>query len=77
LLNPDGQTNRCVNMMTIRVAFYNFVHYFNKSLKIYRNAANILSSLQSEIVQFKTPTHSPHWLTKLICFLKVTNKISH
>jgi len=76
LLNPDGQTNRRVNMMTIKFAFYNFAHYFNKSLKIYRITANILSSLQAEIVRFRTPTHFLHWLTHLICFLKVANKIS-
>ena len=41
MLKPDGQTNRCVDTITRKVAFYNFVQNFNNLLQIYRRAAKI------------------------------------
>ena len=58
-LNPNGQTNRCVNVMTLTFAFYSFANNFNNTLKICRSAAIILSSLQSEIVSIRNTKTSP------------------
>jgi len=59
LLNPDEHTNRCANMMTLTVAFYNFGNSFTNSLIIYRRAASIFSSLQSQIVSIQNTKTSP------------------